>query len=90
MDTVCVEMAPATSSGRYDNFHTIDWQREMARDRSRHRSLFKGDRKSTRGWKQQLISWNDAWSGWLCVSLVGIAAGAVAGKFASALTILFI
>lgn len=80
MDTVSVEMAPTASSGRYDDFHTIDWQREVARDRSRHRSLFSRDRKSI-SWKQLLYSWNDAWSGWLCVSLVGIFAGAVAGKY---------
>ena len=23
--------------GQYDNFHTIDWQRDIARDRTRHR-----------------------------------------------------
>lgn len=27
--------------GQYEDFHTIDWQREIARDRMRHRHLVK-------------------------------------------------
>uniref|UniRef100_A0A1B0G3B8 Chloride channel protein n=1 Tax=Glossina morsitans morsitans TaxID=37546 RepID=A0A1B0G3B8_GLOMM len=62
--------------GQYDDFHTIDWQRDIARDRMRHRYIVK---------KRQDSLWDlvkgahDAWSGWLCVLLVGIAAGCVAG-----------
>lgn len=62
--------------GQYDDFHTIDWQRDIARDRMRHRYIVK---------KRQDSLWDlikgahDAWSGWLCVLLVGIAAGLVAG-----------
>lgn len=27
--------------GQYDDFHTIDWQRDIARDRMRHRYILK-------------------------------------------------
>lgn len=27
--------------GQYDDFHTIDWQRDIARDRMRHRYIVK-------------------------------------------------
>ncbi|XP_066148220.1 H(+)/Cl(-) exchange transporter 5 isoform X1 [Euwallacea fornicatus] len=62
--------------GQYDDFHTIDWQRDIARDRMRHRHIVK---------KKQDSFWNliegahDAWSGWLCVLLVGLCTGTVAG-----------
>ncbi|XP_022902115.1 H(+)/Cl(-) exchange transporter 5 isoform X1 [Onthophagus taurus] len=62
--------------GQYEDFHTIDWQRDIARDRMRHRYIVK---------KKQDSIWNliegahDAWSGWLCVLLVGVATGFVAG-----------
>lgn len=60
----------------YEDFHTIDWQRDIARDRMHHRYILK---------KQQDSIWDyirgthDAWSGWLCVLLVGLASGCVAG-----------
>ncbi|KAG6442794.1 hypothetical protein O3G_MSEX002552 [Manduca sexta] len=62
--------------GQYDDFHTIDWQRDIARDRMRHRYIVK---------KRQDSIWDlikgahDAWSGWVCVLLVGVATGMVAG-----------
>lgn len=62
--------------GQYDDFHTIDWQRDIARDRMRHRYIVK---------KRQDSLWNlikgahDAWSGWVCVLLVGVCTGVVAG-----------
>lgn len=62
--------------GQYDDFHTIDWQRDIARDRMRHRYIVK---------KRQDSIWDlikgahDAWSGWVCVLLVGVATGIVAG-----------
>lgn len=62
--------------GQYDDFHTIDWQRDVARDRNRHRSILKRKDESL---LNLLRATHDAWSGWLCVSLVGITAGAVAG-----------
>ncbi|XP_055382535.1 H(+)/Cl(-) exchange transporter 5 isoform X2 [Condylostylus longicornis] len=62
--------------GQYDDFHTIDWQRDIARDRMRHRYIVK---------KRQDSLWDlirgahDAWSGWLCVLLVGLVSGMAAG-----------
>ncbi|XP_054158814.1 H(+)/Cl(-) exchange transporter 4-like isoform X2 [Oppia nitens] len=60
----------------YEDFHTIDWQRDIARDRMRHRFIVKRKHNSI---VELLKSTHDAWSGWLCVLLVGISAGAVAG-----------
>jgi AGAP005777-PA len=61
---------------QYDDFHTIDWQRDIARDRNRHRSIVRRKKDS---FLEFFRSTHDAWSGWLCVSLVGILAGIVAG-----------
>ncbi|CAB4055781.1 CLCN3_4_5 [Lepeophtheirus salmonis] len=44
--------------GQYDDFHTIDWQRDIA---------------------HALKGFHDAWSGWVCVLLVGICSGVMAG-----------
>lgn len=62
--------------GQYDDFHTIDWQRDIAKDRNRHRSIIKRRHESI---FEMFKATHDAWSGWLCVSLVGIMCGAVAG-----------
>ncbi|KAK8379882.1 hypothetical protein O3P69_019710 [Scylla paramamosain] len=62
--------------GQYDDFHTTDWQRDIARDRMRHRYIAKKKEESVWDW---IKSGHDAWSGWLCVFLVGVIAGAVAG-----------
>ncbi|XP_045476075.1 H(+)/Cl(-) exchange transporter 5-like [Harmonia axyridis] len=62
--------------GQYDDFHTIDWQRDIARDRMRHRHLVK--RKQDSLWNL-VEGAHDAWSGWLCVLLVGLCTGIVAG-----------
>ncbi|XP_018023320.1 H(+)/Cl(-) exchange transporter 5 isoform X2 [Hyalella azteca] len=62
--------------GQYEDFHTIDWQRDVARDRMRHRLLEKNRGRSLLDW---LKSSHDAGSGWLCVFLIGLFAGAVAG-----------
>ncbi|KAI1286739.1 H(+)/Cl(-) exchange transporter 3 [Halotydeus destructor] len=62
--------------GQYEDFHTIDWQRDVARDRMRHRSILKRKGESI---LELIKSTHDAWSGWICVLLVGIAAGVVAG-----------
>ncbi|XP_057660281.1 H(+)/Cl(-) exchange transporter 5 [Diorhabda carinulata] len=70
------ETADIPGIGQYEDFHTIDWQRDIARDRMRHRHIVK---------KKQDSIWNllegvhDAWSGWLCVLLVGLFTGAIAG-----------
>ncbi|XP_075230010.1 chloride channel protein 3 isoform X3 [Lycorma delicatula] len=62
--------------GQYDDFHTIDWQRDIARDRMRHRYIVKRKQKSI---FDLVKGAHDAWSGWLCVLLVGLATGGVAG-----------
>ncbi|XP_055708576.1 H(+)/Cl(-) exchange transporter 5 isoform X1 [Phlebotomus papatasi] len=61
--------------GQYDDFHTIDWQRDIARDRMRHRYIVKKRQNSL---CDLIKGAHDAWSGWLCVLLVGITAGCVA------------
>lgn len=92
--------------GQYEDFHTIDWQRDIARDRMRHRYIAKKIQDSVWDFIKVSIAvavdfWHfsieklielklidtfghsqgahDAWSGWLCVLLVGLASGAVAG-----------
>ena len=58
--------------GTYDDFHTIDWLREMSRNRLRHRQLLHNKDES---FFHTIKSLHDAWSGWLVVLLVGLAAG---------------
>lgn len=89
--------------GQYEDFHTIDWQRDIARDRMRHRYIVKKVQDSIWDFlKVSIVSQleriyvnieidiflvifflsqgaHDAWSGWLCVLLVGIFSGCVAG-----------
>ncbi|CAF1120862.1 unnamed protein product [Adineta steineri] len=60
----------------YENFQTIDWLKDLMRNRIRHRNLRAQRRQS---WRKRLAFWFDAWSGWICVLLVGISAGLVAG-----------
>jgi chloride channel 3/4/5 len=62
--------------GQYEDFHTIDWQRDIARDRMRHRYIVK---KKQDSFFDLIKGAHDAWSGWLCVLLVGIFAGTLAG-----------
>lgn len=62
--------------GQYEDFHTIDWQRDIARDRMRHRYILKRKQNSI---IDLVKGAHDAWSGWLCVLLVGVVTGAVAG-----------
>ena len=69
MDTL--EELPLTM-GQYEYFHTIDWLRDIARDRMRHRQIM---RKKVDGYFDKVKSAHDAWSGWLCVLLVGFAVG---------------
>jgi chloride channel 3/4/5 len=61
--------------GQYDDFHTIDWLRDIARDRHRHREILK--KRQSGGCIDKLKSAHDAWSGWVCVLLVGVASGEV-------------
>lgn len=62
--------------GTYDDFHTIDWLREMSRDRLRHRQILYRKKES---WYKLFMGLHDAWSGWIVVLLVGLAAGTCAG-----------
>ncbi|XP_061164575.1 H(+)/Cl(-) exchange transporter 3-like isoform X1 [Saccostrea echinata] len=62
--------------GEYDDFHTIDWLRDIARDRMRHRNIIK---KKNDGVWEKIKSVHDAWSGWVCVLLVGVTTGLCAG-----------
>lgn len=62
--------------GQYDDFHTIDWQRDIAKDRRRHRYIVK---KRQDSFWDLIVGAHDAWSGWVCVLLVGLAAGCLAG-----------
>ena len=60
----------------YDDFHTIDWLKDLARDRFRHRVIQK---KRKENFLQRLVTLHDAWSGWICVFLVGLSSGLAAG-----------
>uniref|UniRef100_A0A1B6C687 Chloride channel protein n=1 Tax=Clastoptera arizonana TaxID=38151 RepID=A0A1B6C687_9HEMI len=62
--------------GQYEDFHTIDWQRDIARDRMHHRHIL---RKKQNSIIDLVKGAHDAWSGWLCVLLVGLVTGTVAG-----------
>ncbi|WAQ98462.1 CLCN3-like protein [Mya arenaria] len=62
--------------GQYEDFHTIDWLRDVARDRTRHRQVIK---KKQDGFIESVKGAHDAWSGWMCVLLVGLATGSLAG-----------
>jgi len=67
---------PDGGLGQYDDFHTIDWQRDIARDRMRHRHIIKKKKDSL---CDMIRGAHDAWSGWLCVLLVGLCSGVMAG-----------
>jgi len=62
--------------GQYDDFHTIDWQRDIARDRMRHRYIVRKKQESV---VDLIKGAHDAWSGWVCVLLVGLTSGVMAG-----------
>jgi hypothetical protein len=62
---------------KYGNFHTIDWLRDLAKDRFRHRWIVK--EKNHGRWFEKIRAFHDACSGWFCVLLVGMSAGIVAG-----------
>ncbi|KRX39562.1 H(+)/Cl(-) exchange transporter 4, partial [Trichinella murrelli] len=71
----CEEPLPIVLS-QYEDFHTIDWQRDLARDRLRHKFIKKKNRESMTSCITGLV---DAGSGWICVLFVGLTAGVVAG-----------
>ncbi|XP_024144077.1 H(+)/Cl(-) exchange transporter 3 isoform X5 [Oryzias melastigma] len=67
---------PIPGVGTYDDFHTIDWVREKCKDRERHRKVNSKKKESAWEFTKSLY---DAWSGWLVVTLTGLASGALAG-----------
>uniref|UniRef100_UPI00358DDC14 H(+)/Cl(-) exchange transporter 4-like isoform X2 n=1 Tax=Myxine glutinosa TaxID=7769 RepID=UPI00358DDC14 len=67
--------------GHYQDFETIDWVREKSRDRQRQRWLRRQRVESTWG---MLLSVLDSCTGWLILTLTGMAAGALAGFIAIA------
>ncbi|NP_001083736.1 chloride channel, voltage-sensitive 3 S homeolog [Xenopus laevis] len=67
---------PIPGVGTYDDFHTIDWVREKCKDRERHRRI--NSKKKESAW-ELAKSLYDAWSGWLVLTLTGLASGALAG-----------
>lgn len=73
---VSVDSDDIPGIGQYDDFHTIDWQRDIARDRMRHRYIVKKKHDSIWG---LIKGAHDAWSGWLCVLFVGLFTGVAAG-----------
>jgi chloride channel 3/4/5 len=58
--------------GQYDDFHTIDWVRDLARDRLRHRII--KSRQQPGYWGTIKMSM-EASAGWVCVLLIGCLAG---------------
>ncbi|GIX97513.1 hypothetical protein CDAR_517471 [Caerostris darwini] len=62
--------------GQYGDFHTIDWQRDLSRDTYRQKYIA---RKMRESFQKKMKGYYDKLSGWLCVFLVGVAAGSVAG-----------
>ena len=60
------------STERYEDFHTIDWLREMSLNRLRYRQIYNTSSKTFWGVVRKL---HDACSGWLVVLLIGLAAG---------------
>lgn len=73
MDVPLVE--DSTLRTHYDDFHTIDWLKDLTRDRLRHRVI---QQKRKEGLWQQIVTLHDSWSGWICVLLVGLSSGLVA------------
>lgn len=60
----------------YEDFYTIDWVRDRACDKERHRRM--KDRQQL-GWKAWCDMKWDAMSGWVVVFLVGVCSGVLAG-----------
>ena len=62
---------------KYRDYHSIDWLRELSRDKGRHARI---ERQSRSGqFKQKLKSIFDKSSGWLVVLIIGGSAGCSAG-----------
>ena len=57
---------------RYEDFHTIDWLREMSLNRLRYRQVYNIANNNFWGVVRKM---HDACSGWIVVLLIGLAAG---------------
>ena len=75
MDDPTVDSSGGGSRTHYDDFHTIDWLKDLARDRFRHRIIQRRRKESL--W-QTIVTLHDSWSGWICVLLVGLSSGMAA------------
>lgn len=64
------DLSPEIS--KYEDFDTIDWMRDIARYRMRHRLITKNKQD---GICEKIMRVKDDWSGWVCVLLVGVVAG---------------
>lgn len=60
----------------YDDFDTIDWNRDRQQDRVRFRTMKKLKKGTC---FERLMEAHDAWSGWFVVLLVGVSCGLFAG-----------
>lgn len=58
---------------KYSNFHTIDWLRDLLKDKFRHRWLKMQKEKGN--WLDKIQAWHDAFSGWFLVLLIGLSSG---------------
>ena len=61
------ETAPMNYS--YGDFHTIDWVRDIQRDRMRHRQLIKRCNAEGNDWRSTLRRYYDSLNAWICVFL---------------------
>ncbi|KAI6184104.1 Chloride channel protein [Aphelenchoides bicaudatus] len=60
---------------KYDDMNTVDWPKDLARDRMRHKYV---DSQKDTPMGMLYALW-DAGSGWICVLFVGLLAGTLAG-----------
>ncbi|KAJ8028430.1 H(+)/Cl(-) exchange transporter 3 [Holothuria leucospilota] len=64
------------SSSQYDDFHTIDWVRDIQKYRNQRKDVLKAKKDSR---KALIYSYLYRGAGWLVISLVGLATGFCAG-----------
>ncbi|UJR28387.1 hypothetical protein I4U23_009628 [Adineta vaga] len=60
---------------RYEDWSTIDWLSDQARDRLRHQIITQQRNESS--WKR-FVAYHDALSGWFCVLLIAVNIGIIA------------
>lgn len=62
-------------SEKYSNFHTIDWLRDLLKDKFRHRWI--KAQKEKGNWLDKVQALHDAFSGWFLVLLIGLGSGRI-------------